>query len=223
MPIPAWRSTSPRLDFDRIRIQNNRSLGFTLVDSYSNRLIRSVLWNNASTTGGIAIALSKASLAIENSVIWGSHDAVTVDGALTATNSVLYATGPDSRIYRFSTSTIATNGFRGDYNATFAQRSVIAEQQSLSGNSDFYNDLRLGARRCLRRHSMNPIASSGERAGTSTPRARGALRRHELHGTVDATNSPLIDAAVRPGRHERAAPNGDYVNSAPTATPRRPR
>ncbi len=204
-------------DFDRIRIQNNRSLGFTLVDSYSNRLIRSVLWNNASTTGGIAIALSKASLAIENSVIWGSHDAVTVDGALTATNSVLYATGPDSRIYRFSTSTIATNGFRGDYNCYIRRNgALIAEQQSLSGNSDFYNDLPAWSEAVSSEaHSMNlDPAFAGEASGDFHPKStRGRFVATNGTWTVDATNSPLIDAGspAWPCTNE-PAPNGDYVN-----------
>lgn len=205
-------------EFDGIRIENNRAVGLSLNESYSNRLTRSVLWKNASSTGGIAMVMSKGSIAIENSVLWGSFSAAAIDqGALTVTNSVLYASGSDGRIYQFGASASATNGFRGDYNSYIRKNdALIGEQQARSGRSAFYDNLPGWGKTVLSDlHSMSvDPAFANEVNGDFHPKStRGRFVAATGSWTNDTTNSPLIDAGCPAWAFENEPePNGDVIN-----------
>ena len=200
---------------DGVRIENNRSVGMELQLSEGFHLLRSALWNNSSMTGGVAVAMIISSLAVENSVMWGSPTAVSIaGGALTVTNSVLEAFGPNGRIYLYGVSGDATS-FRGDYN-NYSPRDggLICEQQRPSVGSDFYGDLPAWSKATAAdRHSMTlaPRFADDVR-GDFHPRSTQG--RYEAGAwTNDAELSPLVDAGAPTWPADREpAPNGGIIN-----------
>ncbi len=203
-------------EFNGVRIENNRSVGLNLVRSEGTRLVKSVLWKNTSPTGGVAAVLYQSSIAVENSVIWGSPIAFSIgQSTLTVTNSVLDATGSGGRIYLFAQTASATNGFRGDYN-NYSRKNgaLICEQQTLVGGSDYYNDLPgWGAAVSSEQHSMTiDPAFANETSGDFHPQSTQG-RFTGTAWTNDSTLSPLVDAGAPawPSTNE-PAPNGGIIN-----------
>ena len=210
--IKAFRTIG--CEFDGVRIQNNRGYGLDSTYGENTRLVRSVMWNNTTT----AVALANSSIAIENSVLWGSLNSVAINTSLlTVSNSVMEANGANSRIYGFSASASAENGFRGDYN-NYVRRNgaLIAEQALQVGGNDYYNNLPAwSALNGSDRHSMTLAPEFADVInGDFHPKSFGG-RYVPATGswTNDMTNSPLIDAGPQdwPVDNE-PAPNGNIVN-----------
>lgn len=211
------------LELDGVRVENNRITGLTIDDCEETRMIRSVLWKNASPTGGIAIALNKGDLCVENSVLWGSYSGITVgSGSLQITNSVLYASGPNGRIYNYGiSSSIGGGGFRGDYNSYARWNgALIAEQALQVGGSDYFNDLPTWSKRVgSDRHSMTATYSlepafADEITGDFHPKStKGRFIPASQTWTNDAVRSPLIDAGAPDYAADREPePNGGMIN-----------
>lgn len=202
--------------FDNVRIENNRSAGLTLSLSDNIQVVRSVLWKNASPTGGVGVAVGQSSVVIENSVLWGHPIAVSIgSGSLRVTNSVLDATGADGRIYRFAQNANAVTGFRGDYNSYYRRNgALVAEQLTLAGGSDYYNDVptwAVAVSSDQHTMSMDPLFAN-EIAGDFHPKSTQG--RFTPAGWVqDPVLSPLIDAGDPrwPSTNE-PAPNGGIIN-----------
>ncbi len=206
-------------EFDNVRIEYNRAVGLSLSESFSNRLVRSVLWKNLDAPDGVAATISRGSLAIENSVLWGSPIAISIGlGTLSVTNSVLDASGSAGRIYQFPVG--GTQGFHGDYNSyTRRDGALICEQQNpeVGVGNDLYNDMPSWSAATLAdRHSMTlDPAFANEVNGDFHPRSK---QGRYLNGTwtndpPQYTNSPLIDAGSMswPCTGEMD-PNGGVVN-----------
>jgi hypothetical protein len=202
--------------FDNVRIENNRAIGLNLTQSENIQVVRSVLWKNTSPTGGVAVVLGQSSLFVENSVLWGHPTAIFVgNGTLRVTNSVLDATGADGRIFFFSQSANASSGFRGDYNAYYRRNgALVAEQQTITGGSDYYNDVPTWAAAVASEQhtmSMDPLFAD-EVGGDFHPKSTQG--RYTPSGWVqDAVLSPLIDAGhpAWPSTNE-PSPNGGIIN-----------
>ena len=203
-------------ELNDVRIENNRNIGLKSDESAGLRVIRSILWKNSSATGGVALAMSTSEIQIENSVLWGSPVAVSVDsGTLTVTNSVLDASGVAGRIYLFSAVSDIASDFQGDYNCYRPKNgALIAEQQLRVGGSLFYSDMPAWiAAFALDRHSMaQDPRFSNEITGDFHPQS---TQGRYANGTwlVDSANSPLIDAGSLdwPSGNE-LAPNGGIIN-----------
>ena len=204
--------------YDGVRIENNRSSGLALDYCENTKVVRSILFQNNSVTSGVAVALGNSTLAIENSVLWDSPTAVSVDASsLTVTNSALEANGVNGRVYAFSVSASAAAGFRGDYNSYVRRNgALLAEQSMLVGGNDYYGNLPgWSALNGSDRHSMalDPLFANAI-GGDFHPRSSGG-RFVAATGswTNDMTNSPLLDAGALdwPVGNERD-PNGDVVN-----------
>ncbi len=216
-------------EFENVHIENNQSVGLNMSKSEGLRLIRSVLWKNSSTTGGVAVLMNESSLVVENSVLWGSPIAVSVNSSsLSVTNSVLDAEGTDGRIYLFSTSASALGGFRGDYNNYQRKNgALICEQRTQVGGSDYYDDMpRWSAVNGSDRHSLTATMSLGpefadEIAGDFHPKSTrgrfaGVVKTNDVWVDVwtnDAVLSPLVDAGAPAWSAENELePNGGIVN-----------
>jgi hypothetical protein len=210
-------------ELDNVRIEDNPATGINLVKTENFRVLRSVLWNNASLTAGVAAIVVDSSMAVENSVFWGSPVAVSVVlGKLTVTNSALQASGSGGRIYLFGLNADATNDFRGDYNSyTRLNGALVAEQPLYSGGSDYYNDMPVWSRTTSSdAHSMvvNPLFDHATQ-GDFHPRSTKG-RFSDLCGcwTNDSAtnvppNSPLVDAGSPAWPADKEPePNGDIIN-----------
>ncbi len=205
-------------EFDGLRIENNRGYGLNLSKAPGTRLVRSVLWNNGTATGGVAVALGDSSIAIENSVLWGSLTAVSVGSStLTATNSVMEANGANGRIYRFGINANAASGFRGDYNDYYRRNgALIAEQALLTGGNDLYNNLPAwSALNGSDRHGMtlDPAFANAVNGDFHPKSPGGRFVAASGTWTNDTVLSPLVDAgpADWPVGNE-PDPNGNVVN-----------
>lgn len=205
-------------EFDGVRLENNRGYGLSQSKSVGTRLVRSVLWNNGTATGGVAVALSDSSIAIENSVLWGSLTAVSIGSStLTATNNVMEANGFNGRIYQFGINANAATGFRGDYNDYYRRNgALLAEQALLTGGNDLYNNLPAwNALNGSDRHSMtiDPEFANAVNGDFHPKSSGGRYVAASGSWTNDMTNSPLVDAGPLdwPVGNE-PAPNGNVVN-----------
>ncbi|NCA81758.1 MAG: hypothetical protein EOM72_03315 [Opitutae bacterium] len=204
---------------DSVRVEENKIAGLNLNKSATFRLIRSVLRENGFIgVEGVAVALSEASLAIENSVLWNSPSAISGRGVLTVTNSVLDANGPNGRIYRFGIGGLGD--FRGDYNCySRKDGALIAEEDKLVGGNEYYNDLPLwSAASSSDWHSMTIPSASVSNAFANAPGGDFHLRSPQgrfWNGawTNDAVLSPLIDAgAPEWPSDQEPVPNGGRIN-----------
>ncbi len=202
--------------FDNVRIENNRSVGVSLTKS-NIRLVRSVLWKNASATGGVAVALSTASAAIENCVVWGHPTPISGSGSdVSVTNSVLEAIGANGRIYNLGNGGIYS--VKADYNSYWRRNgALIAEDPLTVGGSDFYNDLPTWtAATGADQHSMamDPLFAN-EIGGDFHPKSSKGRYQVGFGWTNDppGTNSPLIDAgAPSLTSTNEPDPNGGIIN-----------
>lgn len=215
--IGVLMSQSIDCQFERVRIENNQTLGVQLSKCQGIDFWQSVLWKNTNPTGGVALVLNEASVALENCTVWDHEVAVAIgQGSLTVTNSVLDARGPNGRVFRFAQNASAANGFRGDYNLySFRNNnSLLAEQQSLTGGSDYYNTMPTwSAAVSSETHSITlPPLFADDTYGDFHPRStRG---RFTSSGWVtDGELSPLIDAG-RPASiaTNEPLPNGGRIN-----------
>ncbi len=205
-------------EFDGLRAENNRSRGLDLTYGVGTRLVRSVLWNNGTATGGVAVALANSSIAIENSVLWGSLNSIAINSSsLTVSNSVLEASGANGRIYSFGADVNAAIGYRGDYN-DYVRRNgaLIAEQTLPVGGNDYYNNLPAwSAVNGSDRHSMTMDPEFADPInGDFHPKSSGG-RYVPATGswTNDAALSPLVDAGPPEWSvANEPPPNGDVVN-----------
>lgn len=204
-------------EFERVRIENNQTVGAQLAKCQDIRFRNSVLWKNTSSTGGVALVMAEASASLENCTLWDHEIAVAVNlGTLTVTNSVLDARGANGRIFRFGQSASAVDGFRGDYNLySFRNNnSLLAEQVTQTGGSDYYNNLPAwSAVVSSETHSISlPALFADELAGDFHPRStRG--RFTSAGWVTDGELSPLVDAgspAWSPANEP--APNGGRIN-----------
>lgn len=205
-------------ELDNVRVQDNKAIGLQLQKSENLRLIRSVLWNNSDRgVTGLGVVLSESSIAVENSVLWGSPTAISIGtGNLTVTNSVMDANGSNGRIYLFSAGADATS-FRGDYN-NYSRRNgaLICEQQRVIAGSDYYNELSAWNNVIQAdRHSMtlDPLFAN-EIQGDFHPRSpQGRYNPSTGTWTNDAALSPLVDAG-NPAWPvvDELAPNGGIIN-----------
>lgn len=204
--------------FDRVRIENNRASGLALDFCENTKLVRSILWQNNSTTGGVALVLGNSTFGIENSVLWDSPVSVTLDSsALTVTNSVLEANGVNGRVYLFAARANAATAFRGDYNAYVRRNGALLAEQTMSvGGNDYYGSLPgWSALNGSDRHSMalDPEFANAVNGDFHPKSPGGRFVEGTRTWTNDLVLSPLVDAgsAAWPVGAE-PAPNGDIVN-----------
>jgi hypothetical protein len=210
-------SKSDTIEFDRVRIENNRNGGIESVESDAIRLIRSILWKNATTASGSALILSQGSAAFDNCVLWGHVTGIQFEsGSVTVSNSALDASGINGRIYMFSPGANPAVNFRGDYNSyTRRNGALIAERQIITGGSDFYNDLpNWGAVNGSDAHSMtlDPLFAD-EIQGDFHPKSTQG-RWTPGGWTNDIVLSPLIDAGspAAAAWTNEPPPNGGILN-----------
>lgn len=203
--------------FERVRIENNQTIGVQLSQCQNIGFLQSVLWKNTSPAGGEALVLNSASVVIENCTIWNHVTAVAINqGTLRVTNSALDARGANGRIFRFSSSASAATEFRGDYNLYSFRNdnSLLAEQQTLTGGSDYYNTLPIwSAAVSSETHSITlPPLFANETLGDFHPRSTQG--RFTPSGWVqDGELSPLIDAGHSAATFaNEPLPNGERIN-----------
>ncbi len=209
-------SESHNIEFENVRIENNRNAGLSLNKSDQIRLVRSVLWKNASPTGGVAVVLAEgASVELENCVAWGHPTAVMIHaGNAIVSNSVLEASGVNGRIYGLAISSGPEN-FRGDFNC-YVRKSgaIISEKPQTLGGSDFYNTLPAwSAVTFSDQHSMtlNPEFAD-DISGDFHPKSTQGRYKDGVW-MVDPVMSPLIDAGSPSiACTNEPSPNGGILN-----------
>lgn len=132
-------------ELEDVRILRNRVAGVTLERSSGTKLNRALLWKNASTTGGVAVAVGTSSdVTILNSVLWGSWSALrSVEGGdVNVTNSVLQAREANGRVYEYTFQSLLVDRIHADYNVyNRVNGAILAEQAYQAGGSDLYDDL----------------------------------------------------------------------------------
>ncbi|MBR3583291.1 MAG: right-handed parallel beta-helix repeat-containing protein [Kiritimatiellae bacterium] len=220
------RNAVTGVDFDHAvgcRLENmvareNNNSGVNLgVYCASNVLQNTILWNNLSRTGGVAVAVGQADVQLENCVLWGSPISIQIDqGSVCMTNSVAYASGSSGRMCLFGVSS-SPESFSGDYNCYYAADSaLIAENRLMTGGSDYYNNLPAwrGATGGDR-HSMLVDADPGfvnaNRGNFHLVSRMGSYP--DWQADADLTNSVLIDAGCpASGWENEPEPNGGIVN-----------
>ena len=183
----------------------------------SNVLQNTILWNNLSRTGGVAVAVGQADVQLENCVLWGSPTSIQINqGSASMTNSVAYANGSSGRVILFGTAS-SPDGFTGDYNCYYvADSALIAENRLPTGGSDYYNNL--PAWRSVtggERHSMlvdaDPGFANANRGDFHLVSRMGYYP--DWQADADLTNSVLIDAGCpASGWENEPEPNGGIVN-----------
>ena len=204
---------------ENIVSRDNNSSGVD-VGSYCQEIAmqNSILWNNLSRTGGVAVALGQAAdVHLDGCVLWGSPVSIEVNqGTATMTNSVAYASGSSGRVFQFGVSS-SPDAFSGDYNCYYvANSALIAENQLNTGGSDYYNNLP-GWRGVSRsdRHSMLVDADPGfVDAGKGNFHLVSRMGYYpDWQADADRTNSVLIDAGCpASGWADEPEPNGGIVN-----------
>lgn len=220
------RNAATGVDFDHavgcrlvnvVSRENNNS-GVNL-GSYcaSNVLQNTILWNNLSRTGGVALAVGQAEVQLENCVLWGSPTSIQIgQGRASMTNSVAYASGSSGRVILFGASS-SPEGFSGDYNCYYvADSALIAENRLVTGGSDYYNNLPAwrGATGG-ERHSMlvdaDPGFANANRGDFHLVSRMGYYPDWQVD--EELTNSVLIDAGCpASGWENEPEPNGGIVN-----------
>lgn len=180
-------------------------------------LRNSILWNNLSRTGGVAVAVGQADVHLENCVLWGSSTSIQIgQGSASMTNSVVYASGGAGRVVLFGAQS-SPESFRGDYNCYYvADSALIAENRLVTGGSDYYNNLPAwrGATGGDR-HSMLVDADPGfadARGGDFHLVSRMGYYP-DWQANEELTNSVLVDAGCPANVWENEPePNGGIVN-----------
>ena len=220
------RNAATGVDFDHAvgcRLENvisreNNNSGVNLGAYCEGTVLQnSILWNNLSRTGGVAVAVGQTDVHLENCVLWGSPTSIQIGpGSASMTNSVAYASGSAGRAILFGSSS-SPEAFAGDYNCYYvADSALIAENRLATGGSDYYNNLPAW-RDATRgdRHSMLVDANPG----FANPNG-GDFHLVSRMGyypawqeDADLTNSVLIDAGCPASAWEsEPEPNGGIVN-----------
>ena len=220
------RNAATGIDFDHAvgcRLENvvsreNNNSGVKLGSHCDGNILQnSILWNNLSRTGGVAVAVGQADVHLENCVLWGSPTSIQIDqGSASMTNSVAYASGSSGRAILFGASS-SPDEFDGDYNCYYvADGALIAENRFVTGGADYYNNLPIwrGATGGDR-HSMlvdaDPGFANANRGDFHLVSRMGYYP--DWQADADMTNSVLIDAGCPASVWENEPePNGGIVN-----------
>ena len=220
------RNALAGIDFDHAvgcRLENvvareNNNSGVNLgAFCEGNVLQNSILWNNLSRTGGVAVAVGQADVRLENCVLWGSPTSIQIDqGSASMTNSVVYASGSSGRAVLFGAQS-SPESFAGDYNCYYvADSALVAENRLATGGADYFNALPswCGATGGDR-HSMlldaDPGFADANRGDFHLVSRMGYYPAWQADG--DLTNSVLIDAGCPASAWENEPePNGGIVN-----------
>ena len=131
-------------ELENVRFEMSQQAGLSLDYAEGTKAAHSVFWNNLTTTSGVAVAIGRGDLAMNHCVLWGSWTAISLGEAsgLSVSNSVLDARGMDGRIYAAPHTVNVTNMLSADYNDySCRDGALIAEQEHLTGGSDYYGDL----------------------------------------------------------------------------------
>ena len=206
---------SVHIEFENVRVENNRNVGLFLNKSEDIRLVHSVLWKNASPTGGVAVVLQESTAELRNCVAWGQPTAILIQqGSATVSNSVLDSSGVNGRIYAFTINSDPEN-FKGDYNCYVRKNgSIISEKPQTLGGSDFYNTLpSWSAVTFSDQHSMTLDPEfADEISGDFHPKSTQGRFKDDVW-LVDPVLSPLIDAGGAADIcTNEPLPNGGIVN-----------
>ena len=180
-------------------------------------LQNSIMWNNLSRTGGVAVVVGEGNVHLENCVLWGSPVSLQIGlGTASATNSVAYASGSSGRVFLFE-ATASPDALSGDYNCYYvADSALIAENRFMTGGADYYNSLPAwrGATGGDR-HSMMVDANPGfaNPNGGDFHLVSRTGYYPDWRADADLTNSVLIDAGCLASAWENEPdPNGGIVN-----------
>ena len=220
------RNALTGVDFDHAvgcRLENvvsreNNNSGVNL-GSFCEGIVlqNSILWNNLSRTGGVAMAVGQADVHLENCVLWGSPVSIQLGpGLASMSNSVAYASGSSGRVFLFETAS-SPKSFSGDYNCYYvANSALVGEDQLTVGGSDYYNALPAwrGATGGDR-HSMLVDADPGFVAANNGDFHLASRMGYypEWQADADRTNSVLLDAGCPASPWENEPePNGGIVN-----------
>lgn len=180
------------------RIENTVSNGVVLTESQGIQLKNTLLWNQFGLTNGVSISLFNSDIGLQNSAVWGGRSVFGVGQGvrLYVTNSVLQASGTDSRIYEFSYQTQADRSLLANYNNyVLEDGALIAEQEYQVGGSDLFGDLPSwtqfteGDQYSM---IMNPLFINAENGDFHPQSTEG--RWTPSGWTNDLRLSPLIDA-----------------------------
>jgi hypothetical protein len=220
------RNAATGVDFDHAvgcRLENvvsrdNNNSGVAIGDYCQDIALRnSILWNNLSRTGGVAVVVGRADVHLDGCVLWGSPTSLQIgQGTASMTNSVAYANGSSGRVFMFGMNG-SPQSFSGDYNCYHvASGALIAENPLTTGGADYYNSL--PAWRGVTggdRHSVLVDSNPGfadPNQGDFHPVSRMGYYP-EWQPDADRTNSVLIDAGCPASAWENEPePNGGIVN-----------
>ena len=210
-----------------VRVERNPQVGVSLVESEGTELLRTLLWKNVSTTGGVAVAFQNSGANVDQCVVWGSQKAISVGngGTISISNSVLDARSEIGRIYSFGATYNGTNFVSADYNAYHLREgAIVGEQANQSGGNDLYKDLLSWSEASGNdRHSLMGEPGFWDSEGVGDFHLLSPAGRFTTNDWYETTNhwvegygttwSPLIDAGNPQveviGEPE---PNGGVVN-----------
>ena len=209
-------------ELEDMRIQRNRAVGVSMERSSGTKFNRSLFWKNASTTGGVAVAIGlNSDVTILNSVLWGSWTAVrsVQGGDVNVTNSVLQACEANGRVYTYTFQTLMADHIHADYNVySRVNGAILAEQAYQSGGSDLYDDLAkwsVGVHGDRHSFAMAPGFVDADGTGDfHLLSPAGYYSTNDCsHRHYSSTQSPLIDAGD-PSMDVGAEPeaNGGRIN-----------
>ena len=209
---------------ENIRLENMGGHGLAL-EYATDAAFKSVLvWNATSN----AIIAGNSSFDLLNCVLWGSSNAISVGSGVSRvgiTNSVLQASGRDSRIYRAAFACDFTDIYEGDYNDYHCENgAILCEQAQQVGGSILYaalNDWSVSSGMDSHSMTLDPsFADPGN--GDFHPRSeQGRYAVTNIDGQAVGTwvddyegiRSPLIDAGdLRLACENEPVPNGGIVN-----------
>jgi hypothetical protein len=210
-----------------VRVERNPQVGVSLVWSEGTELLRTLLWKNVSTTGGVAVAFQQSGGTLNQCVVWGSQKAISVGegGPISISNSVLDARSEIGRIYSFGLSYDGVNGISADYNAYHVREgAIVGEQANQSGGNDLYKDLLSWSEASGNdRHSLIGEPGFADSEGDGDFHLLSPAGRFTTNNWYETTNhwvegygttwSPLIDAG-NPLEvvADEPEPNGGVVN-----------
>lgn len=210
-----------------VRVEWNQDKGISVTRSEGTELKRTLVWQNGSMTGGPAVTFSESGGDLDQCVLWGSRQALTVGtgGAISISNSVMDARGENGRVFSFGVAYDGLAGVTADYNAYHMREgALLCEQKNLSGGNDLYSTILSWSEASGNdRHSLE-----GELGFADTEKAgdfhllspQGRFTTNDWYETTnhwlvgkDDTWSPLIDAGNPQADVAREPePNGGVVN-----------
>lgn len=209
---------------ENMRLENMGGHGLAL-EYAADAAFKSVLvWNAASN----ALIAGNSSFDLLNCVLWGSSNAISVGTGVSrvgVTNSVLQASGSDSRIYQISYMCDFADIYEGDYNDYHCENdAILCEQGQQVGGSILYAALNeWSAASGMDAHSMTLEPSFADPGnGDFHPRSeQGRYAVTNIDGKAvgiwvddyEGIRSPLIDAGnLAVVCENEPVPNGGIVN-----------